>query len=97
MSSSLAAFFSLNAYQSLTLSSALLRCSITGGLYPSSLLELISLRIPWEITGPGADRVPVTLLFVDLHHTHHPDMVVQFQGTQVVFQNVHGTFQPAQS
>ncbi len=50
-----------------------------------------------QITGPGADRVPVTLLFVDLHHTHHPDMVVQFQGTQVVFQNVHGTFQPAQS
>ncbi len=50
-----------------------------------------------QITGNGADRVPVTLAFVDLHHTHHPDMVVLFQGTQVVFQNVHGTFQPGQS
>lgn len=50
-----------------------------------------------HITGLGADRVPVTLAFVDPHHTHHPDMLVQFQGTQVVFQNVHGTFQPGQS
>jgi len=50
-----------------------------------------------HITGNGADSVPVTLAFVDPHHTHRPDMVVQFQGTQVVFQNVHGTFQPGQS
>jgi len=50
-----------------------------------------------QITGNGADRVPVTLVFVDPHHTHYPDMVVQFQGTQVVFHNVHGAFQPAQS
>lgn len=50
-----------------------------------------------QIAGLGADLVPVTLQFVDTHHTHHPDMLVQFQGTQVVFQNVHGTFQPVQS
>ncbi len=50
-----------------------------------------------QITGSGADRVAVTLEFVDPHHTQYPDMVVQFQGTQVVFQNVHGTFQPVQS
>ena len=49
-----------------------------------------------QIAGPGADRVPVTLQFVDPHHTHYPDMVVQFQGTQVVFHNVHGAFQPGQ-
>ena len=49
-----------------------------------------------QIAGPGADRVPVTVQFVDPHHTHHPDMVVQFQGTQVVFHNVHGVFQPGQ-
>ena len=40
--------------------------------------------------------VPVTLQFVDPHHTHHPDMIVQFQGTQVVFHNVHGAFQAGQ-
>ncbi len=49
-----------------------------------------------QITGPGAEKVPVTVQFVDPHHTHHPDMVLQFQGTQVVFQNVHGAFQPGQ-
>ena len=49
-----------------------------------------------QIAGPGADRVPVTLQFIDPHHTHSPDMVVQFQGTQVVFHNVHGVFQPGQ-
>jgi len=48
-----------------------------------------------QIAGPGSDRVPVTLTFVDPHHTHSPDMVVQFQGTQVVFHNVHGNFQLA--
>ena len=50
-----------------------------------------------QITGPGAENVPVTVRFVDTHHTHRPDMVVQFQGTQVVFHNVHGVFQPGQS
>ncbi len=49
-----------------------------------------------RITGPDAANVPVTLQFVDPHHTLHPDMVVQFQGTQVVFHNVHGVFQVGQ-
>ena len=49
-----------------------------------------------HITGPDAANVPVTLQFVDPHHTHHPDMIVQFQGTQVVFHNVHGVFQVGQ-
>lgn len=47
-----------------------------------------------QIAGPGADMVPVTIQFVDPHHTHHPDMLLQFQGTQVVFHNVNGAFQP---
>lgn len=46
-----------------------------------------------QIAGSGADMVPVTLVFVDPRQTHLPDMVVQFQGTQVVFHNVHGAFQ----
>ena len=49
-----------------------------------------------HITGPDAANVPVTLQFVDPHHAHHPDMLVQFQGTQVVFHNVHGAFQVGQ-
>ena len=50
-----------------------------------------------QIAGVSADKVPVTVQFVDPHHTRLPDMLVQFQGTQVVFHNVHGVFQPAQS
>ena len=49
-----------------------------------------------QIAGPGAEMVPVTLQFVDLHHTRHPNMLVQFQGTQVVFHNVHAAFQHGQ-
>ena len=49
-----------------------------------------------QIMEPGAANVPVTLQFVDPHHTHHPDMLVQFQGTQVEFRNVNGAFQPGQ-
>ncbi len=47
-----------------------------------------------QIYGPGADLVPVTLQFSDPGHTHHPDMFVLFQGTQVVFHNRDGTFRP---
>lgn len=46
-----------------------------------------------QIAGSGADLVPVTLQFVNPHGTHHPDMVLHFQDTQVVFHNVNGTFQ----
>ncbi len=43
---------------------------------------------------PDADLVPVTLHFVDRRHDDHPDMLVLFQGTQLVFRNAQGTFQP---
>ena len=49
-----------------------------------------------QIAGPRAEKVPVTIGFVDPHHTHHPDMLIQFQGTQVLFRNVQGSFEPAQ-
>jgi len=48
-----------------------------------------------QIAGPRADMVPVTVQFVDPQGTHHPDMVLHFQETQVLFHNVHGTFQLA--
>jgi hypothetical protein len=47
-----------------------------------------------QIYGPGADLVPVTLQFPDPSHAHHPDMLILFQGTQVVFHNVEDTFRP---
>lgn len=48
-----------------------------------------------HIYGPGADLVPVTLRFVGGEQPHHPDMLILFQNTQVVFHNSNGTFAPA--
>jgi hypothetical protein len=50
-----------------------------------------------HLYGQNADLVPITLQFVDTRHNHHPDMLVLFQGTQLVFRNVQGTFEPASS
>jgi len=48
-----------------------------------------------RIYGTGADLVSVTLRFIDPAHTHHPEMLILFQNTQIVFANVQGTFRPA--
>ena len=45
-----------------------------------------------HLYGSNADLVPVTLQFIDSHHDHHPEMVVQVQGEQIVFQNLQGAF-----
>lgn len=42
----------------------------------------------------NSDLVVVTLRFVDVNGDHKPDMVVNFQGSQVVFINDQGTFRP---
>jgi hypothetical protein len=48
------------------------------------------------LSGPGADLVPVTLKFVpDRTSYGQIDMVVQVQGTSMLFVNHHGSFQPA--
>lgn len=46
-----------------------------------------------RLYGPGADLVPVTLRFVLSTNPKYPDMLVEFQGTHVLFRNLHGTFQ----
>jgi hypothetical protein len=46
------------------------------------------------IYGNDSDLVPVTLAFPDPAHSGHPDMIVLFQGSRVVFHNVSGGFQP---
>ena len=48
-----------------------------------------------HIYGEGSDLVPVTLRFVEGAHAHHPDMLILFQNTQVVFHNAGGTFESA--
>jgi len=48
-----------------------------------------------QIGGVGADLVPVTIHFVPSQQPQHPDMLVQFQGTQLRFHNVDGGFQIA--
>jgi hypothetical protein len=45
-----------------------------------------------HLYGPDADLVPVTLQFVESQHPHQPDMVVRFQGQQIVFRNAQGSF-----
>jgi len=45
------------------------------------------------LSGPDASSIPVTLQFVDRHHDpHHPDMLLLFQGAQIVFSNQNNTF-----
>jgi hypothetical protein len=48
-----------------------------------------------QLYGDNADLVPVTLQFVDTRHDHHPDMVVVFGESHIVFRNEQGTFRPS--
>jgi hypothetical protein len=52
-----------------------------------------------HLYGQNASLVPVTLQFVDTRHNHQLDMVVLFQGEQIIFRNSGGSFQapPASS
>ncbi len=46
-----------------------------------------------HLVGTNADLLPVTLRFLDPHHTHQPNMLVQFGNSSVLFLNRQGTFQ----
>jgi len=48
-----------------------------------------------QLYGANADLVPVTLSFVDVNGNKKPDMIIHFQGTEVVFINEAGGFRPA--
>ncbi len=48
-----------------------------------------------QLYGGDADLVPVTLSFQDRNGDQRPDMILHFQGTQVVFINDGGSFRPA--
>ncbi len=47
-----------------------------------------------QLYGSNDDLVPVTLKFVDVNGDHKPDMLVDFQGTQLVYINDQGSFRP---
>jgi hypothetical protein len=47
-----------------------------------------------QLYGSDADLIPVTLSFLDVNGDHKPDMIITFQGTQVVFINDQGGFRP---
>ena len=49
-----------------------------------------------RLYGPNADLAPVTLSFKDVNGDRRPDMIIHFQGTQVVFINDGSGFRPAQ-
>jgi hypothetical protein len=42
----------------------------------------------------GSDLVVVRLTFLDVNGDHLPDMLLEFEGSQVVFINDQGTFRP---
>ncbi len=47
-----------------------------------------------QLYGSDADLIPVTLSFIDVNGDKKPDMIISFQGTQVVFINDQGGFRP---
>lgn len=49
-----------------------------------------------QLYGDGSDLVPVTLKFIDVNGDSRPDMILNFQGTHIVFINDPGGFRPPQ-
>ena len=47
-----------------------------------------------QLYGPGSDLAPVTLSFADVNGDHKLDMIIHFQGTQMVLINDQGGFRP---
>lgn len=47
-----------------------------------------------QLFGPGSDLVPVTLSFMDVNGDHKPDMIINLQGSQIVYINDNGGFRP---
>lgn len=48
-----------------------------------------------QLYGNGQQLIPVTLSFVDVNGNHHPDMIISFQNTNIVYVNDQGGFRPA--
>jgi hypothetical protein len=48
-----------------------------------------------QLYGVGQELIPVTLSFADVNGNHHPDMIIRFQDTRIVYINDSGGFRPA--
>jgi hypothetical protein len=48
-----------------------------------------------QLYGNGQELIPVTISFVDVNGNHHPDMIIRFQDTRIVYINDQGEFRPA--
>jgi hypothetical protein len=48
-----------------------------------------------QLYGNGQELIPVTLSFVDVNGNRHPDMIIHFQETNIVYVNDQGGFRPA--
>ncbi len=47
-----------------------------------------------QLFGPNSDLEPVVLRFADLNGDHLPDMIMEIEGSRIVFLNDQGTFRP---
>lgn len=47
-----------------------------------------------QLFGPGSDQQPVTLRFADVNGDGRPDMLIEVQGSQIVWINDQGSFRP---
>ncbi len=62
--------------------------------FPGGDVSQAKIYLGPRLSGPHADLVPVTLLFVDTRHNHLLDMLIQVQGETFVFHNANGQFHP---
>jgi len=49
-----------------------------------------------QLFGPNSDLEPVVLRFADLNGDHLPDLIIEVEGSRIVFINAQGTFRPLQ-
>jgi hypothetical protein len=57
-----------------------------------AILDTTIVSVGPQLMGANTDLAPVTMRFVDAHHTGYPDMIIQVQTTSITFHNTHETF-----
>jgi hypothetical protein len=65
--------------------------------FPGSDASKARIYIGPQLYDAGSNLIPVTLSFVDVNGNHHPDMILRFQDTRLVYINENGGFRPANS
>jgi hypothetical protein len=63
--------------------------------FPGGDASTARIYIGPQLYGNGQQLIPVTLSFVDVNSDHHPDMLIHFQDTNIVYVNDQGGFRPA--